>query len=57
MIRYAPIVDPGAFVALDFFGSVGAVFTGGFFYILVRRLVHSKNNPDYIDGISEAGGD
>ena len=37
MIRYAPIVDPGAFVALDFFGSVDAVFTGGFFYNLVRH--------------------
>ena len=35
MIRYAPILDPGAFVALDFFGSVAAVFTGGFFYSLV----------------------
>ncbi len=24
---------------------------------IVRRLVHPENNPDYIDGISEAGGD
>ena len=38
MIRYAPIVHPGALVALDFLGSVAAVFTGGFFYILVRCL-------------------
>ncbi len=45
MIRYAAIVDPRAFVALDFFGSVAAVFTGGFFYILVRCHLHHRGVP------------
>ncbi len=37
MIPYGPIVDPGAFVALDFSRSDVAVFTRGFSYSLVRR--------------------
>ncbi len=37
MIGHAPIVDPGASVALDFCWSSVAVFTRGFSYSLVRR--------------------
>ncbi len=40
MIRHASIVDPGAFVPLEFQASAGVVVAGGFSYILVRQLTN-----------------
>ena len=45
MIGHAPIVDPGASVALDFCWSSVAVFTGGFSYSLVRQNGNRGNCP------------